>query len=138
VLHHEFTDSGETLILDISSAYDVPQLSKLERTFAYSRSGAGSLTVTDEVTFSQPCTFGTALVTFDKWEKVSSSSLTIRDQDEALSVTVAAGGADFDMKPEIIKEDLSGDRLPTRLGINLTRPVAHAIISLTIAPHEAR
>ena len=156
VIRHEFTDSTDTLALDISSAYDVPQLSKLERTFVYSRSGAGSLTVTDEVTFSRPCTFGTALVTFDKWEKVSSSSLTIRDRGdvsrassprfeggtpstrEALSVTVAVSGADFEIKPEIIKEDLSGGRLPTRLGINLTRPVTHAVVSLTIAPQAAR
>ena len=138
VVRSEFSNSADTLILDISSAYDVPELTKLERTFVYSRSGAGSLTVTDEVTFSQPCTFGTALVTFDKWEKVSSSSLTIRDQEEALTVNIAVKGAGFEIKPETIKEDLSGGRLPTRLGINLTRPVTHAIISLTIAPHEAR
>jgi hypothetical protein len=134
IVRHEFTDSTDTLILDISSAYDVPELRKLERTFVYSRSGAGSLTVTDEVTFSRPCDFGTALVTFDKWKQVSSSSLTIYDQQEALSVNIAVSGAGFEIKPETIKEDVSGGRLPTRLGVNLTRPVTHAVISLTIAP----
>jgi hypothetical protein len=137
VVHHEFTDSADTLILDISSAYDVPQLRKLERTFAYSRSAAGSLTVTDEVTFSRPCDFGTALVTFDKWKQVTSSSLTIFGQEEALSVNIAVSGAGFEIKPETIKEDLSGGRLPTRLAINLTRPVTHAVVSLTIAPQRA-
>ncbi|UCE46217.1 MAG: heparinase II/III family protein, partial [Phycisphaerales bacterium] len=138
VVHHEFTDSTDSLILDISSAYDVPQLKKLERRFVYSRLGAGSLTVTDEVTFSRPCEFGTALITFYKWKKVSSSSLTIYDQEEVLSVNIAVSGAGFEVKPETIEEDLSGGRLPTRLGINLTRPVNHAVVSLIISPQAAR
>ncbi len=138
VVRSDFTDSTDTLILDISSAYDVPQLKKLERTFVYSRSGSGSLTVTDEVVFSRPCAFGTALVTFDKWRKLSSSSLLIHDQEEALRVDISVSGASFEIKPETIKEDLSGSRLPTRLGINLSMPVTHAVISLTIAPHAVR
>ncbi|UCF14870.1 MAG: hypothetical protein JSW59_15785, partial [Phycisphaerales bacterium] len=138
VVHHEFTDSTDSLILDISSAYDVPQLKKLERRFVYSRLGAGSLTVTDEVTFSRPCEFGTALITFYKWKKVSSSSLTIYDQEEVLSLNIAVSGAGFEIKPETIEEDLSGGRLPTRLGINLTRPVNHAVVSLIISPQAAR
>jgi len=138
VLRSDFTDSTDTLILDISSAYDVPQLSKLERTFVYRRSGSGSLTVTDEVVFSRPCAFGTALVTFDKWRKLSSSSLMIGDQQEPLHVEIAVSGAGFEIKPETIEEDLSGGRLPTRLGINLSGPVTHAVISVTVAPAAAR
>ena len=115
--------------LDDKSAYDVPQLSKLERTFVYRRSGSGSLTVTDEVVFSRPCAFGTALVTFDKWRKLSDSSLMIYDQQEALHVEIAVSGAGF---------EISGGRMPTRLGIKLSGPVTHAVISLTIAPAAAR
>jgi len=120
------------------SAYDVPQLSKLERIFVYCRSGAGSLTVTDEIVFSQPCVFGTALVTFDKWRKLSDSSLKIGDEQEALHVEIADSGARFEIKSETIEEDLSGGRLPTRLGINLSGPVTHAVVSVTIAPAATR
>jgi hypothetical protein len=136
VLHRDFNDSTDTLVLDISSAYDVPELKKLERKFVYSRSGSGSLTVSDEVVFSQPCDFSTALVTFEKWQGLSPSSLTIRDQKEVLRVDIAVTGADFKIQPETIREDLSGRRLPTRLGINLTRPVTRALVSVTIAPAE--
>ncbi|MHC4328832.1 MAG: heparinase [Planctomycetota bacterium] len=136
IVHHEFTDSTDTMVLDISSAYNVPELKKLERTFIYSRAGSGSLSVTDEVVFSRPCDFGTALITFDKWRRLSPSSLVIRDQQQALRVDIKISGADFKIQPETIREDLSGSRLPTRLGINLTRPVDHAIISVTIAPTE--
>ncbi|MHC4325635.1 MAG: heparinase II/III domain-containing protein [Planctomycetota bacterium] len=134
IVRKDFTENADTLLLDISSAYDVPELEKLHRKFIYSRQGKGSLTVTDEVVFSKPCDFGTALITFDNWRKLSDSSLVVQDQDKALRVDIDVMGADFKIKPETIKEDLSGRKLPTRLGINLTQPVLRAIISLKITP----
>jgi hypothetical protein len=135
IVSKDFTNDADTLVLDISSAYDVPELEKLQRKFVYSRKGSGSLTVTDEVVFSKPCDFGTALITFDKWKQLSSSSLVIRDQDKALKVDTKVSGCDFKIQPETIKEDLSARKLPTRLGINLTQPVTHAIVTLTIEPY---
>lgn len=136
VIHQDFTDAADTLVLDLSSAYDVPELKKLQRKFVYSRAGSGSLSVTDEVVFSKPSDFGTALVTFDAWKKVTASSLTVRDQDEVLRVDISVTGGDFELRPETIEEDLSTRRQPTRLGINLTKPVARALVSLTITPAE--
>jgi len=136
IVSEDFTVDADTLVLDISSAYDVPELEKLQRTFVYSRKNSGSLTVTDEVTFSKPCDFGSALITFDKWKRLSDSSLVISDQDKALRVDIDVTGGDFEIKPEAIKEDLSSRRLPTRLGINLTKHVLHAVVSLKIRPEK--
>ncbi len=136
VLKRQFTDSTDTLALDISSAYDVPELKKLERTFLYSRSGPGSLTVTDEVAFSKASGFGTALITLDKWKKVGASSLMIYDSDEALRVDIATGGIEFEVKAETIDEDVSAPRKPIRLEISLKNPVRNAVISVKIAPME--
>ena len=143
VVSRSFTDSTDTLVLDISSAYDVPQLKKLERKFVYSRIGSGSLCVTDEVTFSRPCDFGTALITFDSCavrhpaEKQSSpSSLIVYDPEKALQVDIKVTGANFKIQPETIQENVSARKQPTRLGINLTRPVTHALVSITITPKE--
>ena len=132
---HDFTDSTDTLVLDISSAYDVAELKKLQRKFVYSRLGAGVLSVTDEVAFSKPCDFGTALITFSQWKKLSDSSLMIYDQKEALHVQIEVTGADFEIKTQSIEEDLGARRKPTRLGINLSQPVTGAVISLTISPN---
>ncbi len=134
VVSRSFTDSTDTLVLDISSAYDVPELKKLERKFVYSRTGSGSLCVTDEVTFSRPCDFGTALITFDSWKQSSPSSLIVYDSEKALQVDIKVTGADFEIQPDIIQEDVSARKKPTRLGINLTEPVTHALVSLTITP----
>jgi hypothetical protein len=58
----------------------------------------------------------------------------VREQDRALRIDIEVEGADFKIQPEIIEEDLSGRRLPTRLGINLTKPVLRAVVILTIRP----
>ena len=112
----------------------MPELEKLQRKFVYCRRDSGSLTVTDEVVFSKPCDFGTALITFNEWQQLSDSSLVIRDMDKALRVDIEVSGAEFKIKPETIKEDLSGRRLPARLGINLAKPVRRAVINLIIKP----
>ena len=135
VIRQNFTDEADTLVLDIASAYDVPELKKLERTFVYSRAGAGSLTVSDEVVFSKPSSFDTALITFDTWTRLSGSSLIVQNEKESLRVDIEVTGGDFEIRPEMIKEDLSARKDPTRLGIHLTRPVERAVVTLTIIPN---
>jgi len=134
VVSHKFTNDADTIVFDISSAYDVPELKKLERKFVYSRTGSGSLSVTDEVAFSGACAFGTALITFDKWRQPTPSSILIYDDEQSVRVDIKAEGADFKIEPVTIEEDLSARSKPVRLGINLTKPVTNAVISLTITP----
>jgi len=134
VVSAQFTDTTDTLALDISSAYNVPELKKLERTFVYSRSAHGSLTVTDHVEFSKPSTFATALITFSKWKKLAPSFLLIQDSDKAVAVDIDTAGAKFEITSETIDEDVSAPKKPVRLGIKLSEPVGKATISVRIAP----
>ncbi|MCX5638926.1 MAG: hypothetical protein NTX52_14715 [Planctomycetota bacterium] len=92
--------------------------------------------MTDEVAYSRPCDFGTALVTFSQWKQLSPSSLVIYDKEEALRVDIKVTGAEFEIRPETIREDLGIHKQPTRLGINLKSPVIGAVVSLTITPME--
>ena len=97
------------------------------------------LTVTDEVLFSKPCHFGTALITFDRWERPDVNTLLVYDEDEKLriDITVTAdreSHGDFEIEGVSIKENLKTGTFPTRLGINLQRPVRRAKISLRITP----
>ena len=77
-LKTEFTDAADTYVMDISSAYKVAGLKKLERTFIFSREGKGKLTVTDVVEFDRPQAFGTALITFAKWKQPEQRSIDYR------------------------------------------------------------
>ena len=134
ILKTDFTDAADTLQIDIASAYPVKELQKLVRTFVFSREGAGSLKVTDEVEFRGPQEFGAALVTFSKWKKLGPNRLVIGEGAEAVDVTIDAGNVPFRIEPTEIKEDLPGKQVPVRLGIELERPVQKATLSVTIRP----
>jgi hypothetical protein len=133
VLRSEFTDAADTLVLDLSGGYEVPELQSLTRTFVYSREGEGSLTITDEVTFESPQTFGSALVTKGSWLQVAPDRLFIYDLDQAVEVTVSVEGGAYQVSAEEIEEE--GPPAPiTRLGLQLADPVTRATVKLDIKP----
>jgi hypothetical protein len=134
VLRTEFTDQRDTLALDLRSAYAVPQLEKLQRTFVFTRAGQGGLEVTDEVRFDSPQAFETALVTFEPWREAGPGRLVFGRGDEAVEVSIDAGGNKFQIEAEEIEEDLGGRRKPTRVGIVLAGPVEEATIRISVAP----
>jgi len=136
VVKTEFTPNKDTLVLEISSAYPVTQLEKLQRTYTYRRDGAGSLTVVDEVGFSEPQSFGTALITLSQWEQLDSDSLLMRGEAERLQVDIEASG-EFEIEANEIHENMPNDLVPIRLGINLKKPVREAAIKVTIYPAQA-
>jgi hypothetical protein len=132
VLRADFTDKADTLALDIRSAYAAADLKTLERTFVYSREGAGSLTVTDRVEFAAPQTFATALITKGSWKQLDARSLQVTDKGRAVRVEIDAGDNEFTIAAEEIHEETSIK--PLRLGINLAKPVAAATITVKITP----
>jgi hypothetical protein len=134
VLRTDFTPDADTVTFDISSCYTVRALRKLQRTFVYSRREAGSLTVTDTAAFSSPQDFGTAVITFGKWQQLAPERLRIEDEGQAVEVAIQVTGGEFTVKAEEIHEDLVAKRTPTRLGINLTKPASECTITLTITP----
>ncbi|MEW6356469.1 MAG: heparinase II/III family protein [Planctomycetota bacterium] len=136
VIKTDFTDEADTFVIDIASAYPVPELKKLERTFIYSRKDAGSLTVTDTVEFAGPKDFATAIITLGRWKETEPGRLLIYDTEEAVRVDIKIEGAEYAIKAEEIKEDVHTPTLPTRIGINLTKPVTTATVTLTIRPAE--
>ena len=121
----------DTLVLDLRAAYDVKALRKLERTFVFSRGGGGSLTVTDEVAFDTPQSFGTALITFSEWKRSPRPPAGGHRQR-------SRRGADRRRRRDL-QDPRRGDQrglprppAPTRLGIDLAEPATRATIRLTI------
>lgn len=134
VLKTEFTDQSDTLVLDLSAAYTVRSLEKLQRTFVFSRQGRGSLQVVDEVQFSQPESFGTALLTYSKWKKEDAARLVVGEGAETIQVDVTADVAPPQFRFEEIKEDRGGKALPIRFGFDLPAPATKATVTTTITP----
>lgn len=137
ILRHEFTDDLDTLAMDISSAYAVPELKKLERTFVFRR-GQPSLTVRDEVELTSPQTFETALITWGDWKQVAPDEITIHDGDATVRVKIDTGGQPFTIRSEVLNDDVHTPTKPVHLGIVLNSPVEKAVVILTITPDDAK
>jgi hypothetical protein len=138
VLQTTFTPERDTLVLDIRSAYPVQTLKILRRTFIFSRQGQGSLRMVDEVEFSQPESFGNALITFSKWKNAGPTRLVVGEGDEAVQVDVAADVARPKFRWQEIKEELTSRKTPIRFGFDLPDGVTKATMTTTIAPASSR
>lgn len=137
VLRTDFTDAADTLVLDLRSAYPAPALRKLERTFVYRRSGAQGLTVRDDVSFGEPKSFESALVTWGRWRQVEANALVLEDSGGAVRVKIDTGGVPFAVSSEPLNENLPGGRKPVRIAISLTSPVRDAAVAFEITPETA-
>lgn len=138
VLRTNFTDRADTLVFDLRSAYAVPSLQKLERTFVFQRARPVSLTVRDEVAFAAPATFETALITWGRWERESENLLRVSDGEDALRVRIETGGRPFTIRSETLEEQVPTPTRPVRIGIALAEPVREAVVSLIVSPASPR
>ena len=134
IVKKSFTEKTDTYVMDLRSAYPVPELEALQRTFIYSREGEGSLTVTDNFAFKSAQTFGSALITYGQWKQLSPQELLIYQNQEAVKVVIDTGGRPFEITPEEIKEENHDKTHPTRIGVNLTGPQMKGRVVFTITP----
>ena len=131
LVRREFGEAEDLVTYDLSSAYDLPHLTRLQRTFRRSHDPSG-LTVEDEVEFAKPTAFGTALVTFAKWRQIESDAVLVYDGDEAVRINLSVEGGPFEISAEQIEEDVRVEGYPTRIGINLQEPAEQATIQTII------
>jgi hypothetical protein len=133
LLRRDFSDAADTLVFDLRSAYDVPELKKLERTFVYRRSAA-ALEVRDSVAFSQPEAYESTLISWGDLKRISDDEIEIADEGGAVRVKIDTGGVPFEIRSEIINEDVHTKNKPRHIGIVLKGPVTEAEVALTITP----
>ena len=134
VLETNFSASQDLLKLDISSAYQVSELKRLERTFLFKRGTSTSLLVRDSIAFTEPRSFESGLVTWSDWKRISEHQIRLSDPLGSVDVQIDTDGLPFSIKSERIDEDVHTRRKPMRLGIELSGPIKEAVISLTITP----
>jgi hypothetical protein len=134
ILATNFTADADVFKLDLRSAYAVPALERLERTFAFHRGAAPSLTITDTVQFSSPQSFETALITWGQVKALDTGALEITDGPSRVRVTIDTQGHSFKWHSGLIAEDMEGKRQPFHLGITLDEPITQGEITLRIEP----
>jgi hypothetical protein len=129
-----FSETSDTLVLDLSKAYSVPGLKSLTRTYTYSRQMRGAITIIDNVAFSVPHEFETALMTFEQWRSISNNIIIIGSGENQLQVSISTNSQEFSISSECLKEDMPGKERPTRIALCLSQPVTTATITLSMFP----
>ena len=127
-IHTEFTAERDTLVGDMTTAYpEVDALVSLKRTFVFDRE-ARSLTVRDEVEFSLPQSFETALVSYDKLEFPSADRIVASDENGSVTAQVTAVGGE--LKVSVGEIDNPGAVNPKRVALAFAEPVLKAAITV--------
>ena len=138
ILSREFSDSVDTLAMDLTSAYAVPQLTSLQRTFTYDRRGGGSLTIQDDCRFATPEPFGIQFITFGQWKQISPTEMVVWEGGQVVRIDFDAGGGELDFTSQVIDEDLPGKRQPIHINVDLKTPAMIArlksVIRATLSP----
>jgi hypothetical protein len=134
----EFTDERDVWELDLTSAYDVPKLERLTRTFVFTRAGGGSLEISDHVRFREPQSFGSALILPPKrdWEQTPESGLLVRTDRAALRVRYSTDAPTALVLTTAPIHGIVPDRPAkgTRIGIDFVEPVREATLRMLITP----
>jgi hypothetical protein len=128
VLETRFTDDEDLIRIDLKPAYAVPALVKLVRTLRFDRRGSGTVNIEDEVEFSEPSAFETALTTRANYEQEDARTLVFKEGAETLHATIDTPAGFTLMREDIAEMDAP---VYSRLGVRLTQPVMHAVVRIT-------
>jgi hypothetical protein len=133
VVKTNFTDARDTLTLDLKSAYVVPTLQKLQRTFVFQRDNL-AFSVRDEVAFSKPETFESAIITWGDWKQISTNEFSIKDDKGTARVKIDTGGIPFEIKMKQLEAQVNTPKKASHIAVVLKKPVVKASVALTFTP----
>ncbi len=120
--------------LDLRKAYRVSSMTRLERSFLYSRKNGGSVTVTDTAEFSKPESFETALVAFGGCRQLSPGVLELEFSGKKLIASIDTDGEPFTVETAGIQGRYQGELKPQRIAVRLNRAVRKAKVAVTFTP----
>lgn len=135
ILSTDFKDGIDKATLNLLPAYEIPAITKLERTMTNEKSGNGSITVTDIFTASEDVTFGTAIMVNVAYEIVSSNEVILSTGNYKVKATVEAEGGKIELKDEVVPvKALRSGKTSYRIGVDFTEPLKGGSISVTYRP----
>lgn len=130
VIRAEFSETMDRVVLDLSGAYPVESLVRLERDFVYDRTGDGRIEVTDRVAFDRPESFETALISYADWQRLADGSIVVTASGRSLCLKVSSDTGDLEFSDTIIRESST----PVRLSWGTAEPVLQAVVRCCIRP----
>ena len=122
-----FSAEKDVVVLDMKAAYDIPQLKKLTRTMTYDRPNA-VITIQDDVEFTSPQAFGTALVSFADIRQTATGQFIFKNNNETLHTSISSTDGPLLFNMTTLKTQISPK--PRRLGIDFQSPITRATITM--------
>ncbi len=93
VVSTDFTGPKDSIVMDITPAYDDPKLKNLLRTMRYSRENGGSVDLTDRFEIADPADIVESFPTHGSFKQIDAKSFEIDDEGQRLQITIEAPAA---------------------------------------------
>lgn len=148
IFEKDFSLLRDFIKFDLTSAYKVSTLKNLTRLFTFKRAKTSELIVIDEVEYSQPEKFETAIIvdTYDRsimdrlscqWKLTGENKWVIQKGDDAIQIAVFSPGNEIILKEKPVeahKGRMPEGYHPVRLGFEIKDKVKSARIEIKIVP----
>ncbi|MDO7171599.1 hypothetical protein [Mariniflexile sp. AS56] len=130
-----FEDHLDKVVMDIKTAYELPVLKSLTRTMMNDKSGAGTITIQDDFVASEPVSFGTAIMTFSKYEIIDNHTVILTSGNQKIKAEVSGKGATIKMTHEQVPvEKLREGSTAYRIGIDFDKSIKTGNITIIYTP----
>lgn len=90
VLSDSLSPEEDRMAIDMTPAYDAPELQRLTRTLVHSRNGNGSIAITDDFQLAKPTEVIESLPTHGTWQKIDDHTLLFTQEGQNLKVSIDA------------------------------------------------
>ena len=92
VVSTNFTDGDDTIVMDITAAYDDPNLKKVLRTMRYARANGGSVELTDDFEIDGPAEVVESFPTHGTMKQIDAKTVQIDFNDAHVQIAVDVAG----------------------------------------------
>ncbi|MBP0903857.1 hypothetical protein ACFSKN_05275 [Mariniflexile gromovii] len=130
-----FENNSDKVVMDMKAAYELPMLKSLTRTMVNDKSGTGTISVQDYFAASEPVTFGTAIMTYTKYEIIDNHTVILTSKSQKVKAEVAGIGGQIKIKDEQVPvKSLREGGTAYRIGIDFEKPIKEGSIVIKYTP----
>ncbi|WP_163400067.1 heparinase II/III family protein [Flavobacterium fluviatile] len=131
----DFTTHSDKLVMDIKPAYQIPVLTTLLRTMTNDKSGIGSITVEDQFSAAKPVPFGTAIMTYAKYEILDNHTVILTTKNQKVKAEIIGKGGKIKITDEQVPvKALREGGTAYRIGIDFEKELTNGSISIQYTP----
>ncbi|MFY0652425.1 MAG: heparinase II/III family protein [Cyclobacteriaceae bacterium] len=135
IMSTEFSENGDKVVMDIKSAYEIPTLKTLIRTFENDKTGEGTITIEDQFSTTEPVQFGVAIMTLSEYEITNDKTVILMENGQKLKAEISANGGELKITDELVPVKHLREKGPAyRIGVDFTEPIAKGSLTVKYTP----